>query len=93
MLADKVAGLEEVAAALGRKPAWLKRNWLSFHERTGFPRKIPAGDVWPREAVEVWLRSAGCVAPAPLPANQNDGGFDPVAAAAEALKHRYGANQ
>lgn len=90
MLADEVAGLEEVAAALGRPPAWLKRNWLKLHQREGFPRRIPAGDVWPRRAVEVWLRTAGLAAP-PLADNQNAAGVDPVSAAAAMLRERYGA--
>ena len=79
-----------MAAAIGKSPAWLKRNWLSFHQREGFPRRIPAGDVWPRRAVEVWLRTAGLSAP-PLADNQNAGG-DPVSAAAAALRNRYGVN-
>jgi predicted DNA-binding transcriptional regulator AlpA len=90
-LADEVAGLDEVAAALGRSPVWLQRNWLKLHQTQNFPRKIPTGWVWPRRAVEVWLRSAGQVA-RPLPAN-DDGAGDPVEAAAAALKQRYGALQ
>lgn len=90
MLTDETAPLDEVAQAIGRKPAWLKRHWLRLHQREGFPRKIPTGDVWPRRAVEVWLRSAGFV-PAPLPANQNGTEGDAIAAAAAALRKRYGA--
>ena len=93
MLANETAGLEEVAAALGKTPAWLKRNWLRFHLATGFPRRIPAGDVWPRRAVEAWLRSAGQFSALPLPANENTAGVDHVSAAAAALRERYGANQ
>lgn len=92
MLTDETAPLEEVAQAIGRPAAWLKRNWLKLHQREGFPRKIPTGDVWPRRAVEVWLRSAGQVAPAPLPANQNGQHGDAIAAAAAALRQRYGVN-
>ena len=90
MLSDLTADLDEVARALGRRPDWLKRNWLKLHREQGFPRKIPAGDVWPRGAVEVWLRSAGAVELPPLPANQNgDAGGDLVARAAAALLERY----
>ncbi|TGP93819.1 MULTISPECIES: hypothetical protein [unclassified Mesorhizobium] len=89
MLSNETAGLEEVAAALGRKPSWLKRRWLRLHLEQGFPRKISTGDVWPRRAVEVWLRSGGVVAPQPLPANQNEGAADLVANAAAALRARY----
>lgn len=89
-LSDETAQLDEVAAALGRSATWLRRNWLKLHAEQDFPRKIPAGWVWPRRAVEVWLRSAGQFAARPLPAN-DDGGLDPVDAAAAALKARYGA--
>lgn len=92
MLSAETAPLDEVAAALNVKPAWLKRNWLKIHEHYNFPRKIPTGFVWPRRAVEVWLRSAGQIAPAPLPANQNGTEGDAIAAAAAALRERYGAN-
>ncbi|ESY21528.1 hypothetical protein [Mesorhizobium sp. LNJC391B00] len=90
MLTDETAPIEEVAQAIGRPAAWLKRNWLKLHQREGFPRKIPTGDVWPRRAVEVWLRSAGQL-PALLPANQNEGQVDAISAAAKALLERYGA--
>lgn len=91
MLKDKTASLAEVAEALGRKPEWLKRNWLRFHNEHGFPRKIPCGDVWPRGAVEAWLRSAGMIAQ-PLPAaNENAPGHDIISAAAQSLQERYGA--
>lgn len=93
MLANETASLEEVASALGKPPAWLKRNWLKFHLTSGFPRKIPAGDVWPRRAVEAWLRSAGQLSALPLPANENMAGVDMVSAAAAALRERYGATQ
>lgn len=88
-LTDEVAGLEEVAAALGRSPIWLQRNWLKLHQGEDFPRKIPSGWVWPRRAVEVWLRSAGQIV-RPLPANDDAGG-DLIDQAAAALKQRYGA--
>jgi hypothetical protein len=92
-LSDETAGLEEVAAALGRKPEWLKRRWLKLHREQGFPRKLSTGDVWPRRQVEVWLRSGGVLAPQPVPANQNTGGVDLVAQAAKALLAQYGATQ
>jgi hypothetical protein len=91
-LSDETATLEEVAAALGRKPQWLKRRWLALHLEKGFPRKLSTGDVWPRRQVEVWLRSGGVLVPQPVPANQNAGGVDLVAQAAEALRLQYGAN-
>ena len=88
MLSNETVGLDELAAALGRTPGWLRRNWLKLHLEQNFPRKIPAGLVWPRRAVESWLRSGG--QSLPLPANQN-GAADYVDAYAEALKQRYGA--
>lgn len=88
-LADEVAGLDEVAAAIGRSSAWLRRHWLKLHQDENFPRKIPSGWVWPRRAVEVWLRSAGMIA-RPMPAN--DAGGDMIDAAAKALGKRYGAH-
>ena len=93
MLASETASLEEVAAALGRKPGWLMRNWLKLHVDKGFPRKIPTGWVWPRRMVEVWLRSGGAIAPLPMPANQNGADDDVVSRASEALRARYGATQ
>ncbi|TPN57147.1 hypothetical protein [Mesorhizobium sp. B1-1-7] len=92
MLTDETAPLEEVAQAIGRPVPWLMRNWLKLHQREGFPRKIPTGWVWPRRAVEVWLRTAGQFVPAPLPANQNGPAADAISAAAEALRQRYGVN-
>ncbi len=89
LLSDETAGLDEVATALKRSPEWLRRNWLKLHTEQNFPRKISAGWIWPRRAVESWLRSGGMTLP--LPANQNDGG-DMIDAAAAALKHRYGAS-
>ena len=93
MLSDETVGLEEVAAALGRSPEWLRRHWLAYHRRTGFPRRIPDGWVWPRRAVQLWLRTAGAQAPQPLPANQNDAEADPVALAAASLLAKYGASR
>ncbi len=66
MLRDAVADIEEVAAALGRSPQWLRRNWLSYAIKTGFPRKLPHTWVWPRRAVEAFLSQQR---PAPPAAN------------------------
>lgn len=93
MLTNETACLEEVAAAIGKRPSWLKRHWRRFHEQTGFPRKIPAGDVWPRRAVEAWLRTGGQFDARPMADNQNDGAADMVSAAAASLLARYGAKQ
>jgi len=89
-LADEVAGLDEVAAAIGRTPTWLRRNWLKLHTAENFPRRIPSGWVWPRRAVEVWLRSAGRPLPNHPAANANQH-VDLVEQQAAALKQRYGA--
>ncbi len=92
MLTDETAPLDEVAQAIGRPAAWLMRNWLKLHQEQNFPRKISTGWVWPRLAVQVWLRSAG-QAPAPLPANQNGPQeVDAISAAAAALRAKYGVN-
>jgi hypothetical protein len=90
-LADDTASLEEVAAAMNRRPGWLKRHARRLHEANGFPRPI-AGSAWafPRRAVETWLRAGGAVPQLPSPANQNGPG-DYVAAYAAALKQRFGA--
>ncbi|MER2536904.1 MAG: hypothetical protein ABTQ31_17260 [Rhizobiaceae bacterium] len=93
MLNSETASIAEVASALGRSEGWLRRHWLRLHQRDGFPRKISAGWVWPRRAVEVWLRSGGAAAPLPVPANDIAGAFDPIAAANQALRGRYGAPQ
>lgn len=87
-LSDETVGADEVAAAFGKSGGWLRRNWLKLHQAEGFPRKIPGGWVWPRRAVQTWLRSAGLMEELPLPANQN-ATRDPVAAAARALEERY----
>lgn len=95
-LADLTISLEEVACAMRRQPAWLKRHARRLAERHGFPRPI-AGSAWafPRLAVETWLRAGGVVATPLSPANQNGlnqaGTGDMVAAYAAALKQRYGA--
>jgi len=58
-LAHETATLEEVAAALGRRPSWLKRHWIKLSREEGFPRRLSTGWVWPRRAVEAWLRAGG----------------------------------
>lgn len=93
MLSSETAGLDEVAEAIGKTPAWLKRHWLAYHRRTGFPRKLPDCWRWPRKAVESWLRTGGAGEPPPLPANQNAAGADPVALATAYLLEKYGASR
>lgn len=94
---SETVGLDEVAAWLGRDPAWLRRHWLSYHDRHGFPRRIPGAWVWPRRAVEAWLRAGGMARigrphgePVEPPANQNLPGQPVLAAFAAALDQRYG---
>lgn len=78
--------IDELATALGSSPRSLKRNWLSMHERHGFPRKLPGLWGWSRLAVEAWVRSGG---QAPyMPDNENV----PTDPATEALAARYGGN-
>lgn len=89
-LADETAPLDEVARALGRDPAWLKRHWLSFHLRHGFPRKLPGGFVWPRRAVAAWLRAGGALPESQPAANQNDPAADILGQAKASLDQRYG---
>ncbi len=96
MLSNETAGLDEVAAAIGRSPEWLQRHWLSYHRRTGFPRRLPGAWVWPRKAVELWLATGGAAGrrpgePVEPPANTNEAS-DPVALAAASLLNRYGAS-
>lgn len=92
MLTNDTASIEEVAEALGRSVGWVMRNWLRQHQKHGFPRRIPGTWVFPRRAVESWLRSGGQM-PLPMaPANQNEGVLpDLVAAANASLRNRYGA--
>ncbi|WP_127523640.1 hypothetical protein [Mesorhizobium sp. Z1-4] len=92
MLKHQTADIGEVAAAIGKEPAWLQRHWLAYHRRTGFPRRIPGTWRWPRKAVEKWLEAGGEEPPAaPAPANQNEVS-DHVALAAASLLERYGGN-
>lgn len=88
-LTSEIAGIDEVAAALGRPEGWLRRNWLKLHEQHGFPRRHPSGWTWPRAAVAAWLRSGGFAAPEEAPANDN-GSSDHLAAYQAALNDRYG---
>lgn len=96
-LADAVAPLEEVASAMGKPPAWLKRNWLKLHLAHGMPRRHAAAWVWPRALVFAWLQSGGS---AFAGATSNDNAATPraitihatrCAAATQALRNRYGA--
>ncbi len=57
-LSDRVVGIDELAAALGRKPEYIVRNWLKMHRKLGMPRKNPGGWIWPRGAMEAWLDGA-----------------------------------
>lgn len=68
-LAQDSAGIDEVAAALGRPVDWLRRNWLNINRRHGFPRKHPTGWTWSRAAVSAWLVAGGVVRPELVPAN------------------------
>jgi hypothetical protein len=52
-LQDDVCQIDEVAAALGRSPAWLRRNWVRIANEDGFPRRHPTGWTWPRGAGDV----------------------------------------
>ncbi|WP_336071502.1 hypothetical protein [Nitratireductor rhodophyticola] len=89
-LSSESAGIEEVAAAIGRTPTWLRRKWLQLHNEHGFPRKHPTGWTWPRDAVRAWLRSGGLLAEDAETANDNAPARDPMAAFKEALAGRYG---
>lgn len=61
-LADKVVGIGELSAALGRSEAWIKRKWLELHMLEGMPRKIATGWIWPRGAMERWIEEQGMFA-------------------------------
>lgn len=93
-LTQQTAGLEEVAAALGKTPDWLRRRWLRLHQERGFPRKL-AGWVWPRRAVEAWIAAEGMPPVLPLAANSNDvlPADALVAQQHAALRQRYGAGE
>lgn len=71
-LKDPPVTLAELAAALGRSPAYIKRYHHRMHERFGLPRKLAIGWLWPRLAIEAYL--AGNDAPVSavaIAANQN----------------------
>ncbi|YBV97552.1 hypothetical protein M1D80_11930 [Phyllobacteriaceae bacterium JZ32] len=88
MLENETADIDEVAAAIGRKPQWLKRNWLKMHNNEGFPRPLPGSDWrWPRRMVELWLIAGGVVAKA---ANSNHVGADLITLQRQAHHERYG---
>lgn len=75
MLRDRVIGIEELAAATGRREAWWRRNWRSITERHGFPHRLPGLWAWPRAAVEAWIGS-------PLHQAHEGGGANPPLGAA-----------
>lgn len=91
LLAEDAAGIEEVAAALGRTAIWLRRHWLIIHEEYGFPRKHPTGWTWPRRAVAAWLASGGFT-PRQIEAANDDiyTITDPEAAYMAHLNREYG---
>jgi len=72
---DLVIGLTELAQVLGKTPDYLKRNWLKLHRTLGMPRKHPAGFIWPRGAINVWLTSQAFVDA--TPGNDNTGEIPP----------------
>lgn len=95
-LCNDTVSIDELAAALGRRPSWLRRHWRRIHEEFGFPRKHPTGPTWPRQAVAAWLRAGGMnrdLATVPgaggAIANDNAAG-DHDAAYQHALDARYG---
>lgn len=72
MLTDCTAPLHEVAAALGRKPGWLRRSWRKLVAERGFPRPLPGSSfVWSRKLVELWIATGGLAGPT-RPANDDD---------------------
>lgn len=97
-LSDHTASLEEVAAALGVRPAWLRRHHRRLAEEGGFPRRLAGpGWVWPRRLVAAWLAAGGHAAsgaPAGAPSAANDDGPGRggrlVAAQRDVLARRYG---
>lgn len=89
-LGNEAAGIDEVAAALGRSAGWLQRHWLKIHRESGFPRKHPTGWTWPRGAVAAWLASGGVPAPERAAANDDVPSVDPEAAYMAALNRHYG---
>ena len=90
MLLEDAAGLEEVAAAIGRAEGWLRRHWLKIHLAYGFPRKHPTGWTWPRGAVAAWLRAGGFSPRVFEAANDAAPPADPEAAYMIELERQYG---
>lgn len=57
-LQERLVKIDELAAALDRKPDWIKRNWLRLHREKGMPRKVPETWAWPRRALETWIENS-----------------------------------
>jgi hypothetical protein len=97
MLSEHTATLEEVAAAIGRDPAWLKRHWRRLTSRNGFPAPLPGSKwCWSRQLVLLWIANAPARpvadnenAPSPQPADAG-GSNDLVRAQHASLTARYG---
>lgn len=70
---DKVIHLDELAKVLGKTAHYLKQNHRKLVEKTGMPPKHPAGWIWSRVQIDVWLTSQGYVSA--VPDNDNDGGI------------------
>jgi hypothetical protein len=87
-LSSHTVSIDDVAAAMGREAAWLRRNWRRLERTHGFPRKIPGALRFPRAAVEAWLKAGGAMPSLPEAANLNQPGGDPVAAYAARLLQR-----
>lgn len=54
-LAEKFVSLDEIAAAVGRSPAWLMRHHRRLSREEGMPEKCCLGWVWPRRRMEEWI--------------------------------------
>lgn len=90
MLADDTAPLSEIAAALKRSEDWLRRNWRRLRDESGFPLPIYGmRDVWPREAVKLWLRAGGHIAKREMPAGNDNAPEGLVSMQNAALRERY----
>lgn len=78
--------LEEVAAAVRRKPEGFRRTWRRLHDREGFPAPLRGlGLVWSRKLVEAWIEGRGAVR---LPANDDaPADLSGVVAAQRAMLH------
>lgn len=94
-----VIGLDELATVLGKKPDYLKRNWLKLHLEHDMPRKCTVGWIWPRALIEAWLVSPKAITAGPV--NDNAEGLAPptnlhadrVAEQNAALRGKYGGGQ